>query len=366
MITEWQNISGLVQGDIQYSLQTTSVSSTNINFTLIAYSERWNSFDISFLYRSNKEEEWRNDAFIEYASVEKVNKNHIVGLDASKYGSINAFSWNYSKNSLVYGENIEVKISALPRIKQFSSGPKNAISQAFSDNMAYLDGIASVKPIGTNKEGNIVCISPSQIFIRADINSPNLHIRGGFVDISHAVQINSKNYIVADRSSSQIFELDESLATILQTVSVPNVEYFEYNEETETLLVTRKSDNLIEEYTWGDGDYGTLLWGSTSSLYYPEAASYKTDDATRIVVADSKNRIALISRDLNETRYISKFSFYEDESSFAEITNFYKPFRVFWTGETIYIVEKEGRVLSFDDAQSSSSSSIDSSSSSSN
>lgn len=363
MKTAWNSISGIVQGDITYSLRTISLSDSSADFSLIAYSEKWEKFDISFEYRAKKEDEWRKDAFLTMSNANKIAGNKIMGLDATKYGAINVLRWDYARNAITYGENIEVRIVILPRFRQFStSGTSNIVSQIYGKNWADVDGASNVKVLNTNNDGQYICKVNSCVYIKDSLNEDATYSSCIFTDVTHAIHLPNRNYLVSDVGASELVEMNETLSSVVRTFAISNVAFFDYHERNETILVTRKNSNTIEEYTWGEDSYGESIWSSSSIpsliLAFPESASYKVGDANSIVIADSgKNRIALVDRTSDSINYVSKFRFYEDESSGNEMLNFHNPFRVFWIDDNIYIVEKEGKVLTFETAMSSSSSS---------
>lgn len=353
MKTAWNSISGLVQGDISYAFRTSALSNSTVDFAMVAYSEKWTKFDISFEFRAKREETWRKDAFLILSNANKIDGNKVIGLDASKYGAINLIRWDFAKNAITYGENIEVKINILPRVKHFSSSTLCSISShVYGSQLSDIDRITTeVIILNLNNDGNYICsnFEKNAIIIRENPNGPNLLGKSSFNNISHAIQMPNRSYLVADYGAGQILELDENLVSITKTLSVTYPVFFEYNEKDETVLVTRKNANSVEEYTWRDDGYGELIWQSSISLSNPESASYKTNDYDQIVVADSNNnRVVLIDRVSNATNYISSFHFYEEQSSDVEILNFYKPFRVFWSEDKVYIIEKEGKTLEFE------------------
>ena len=187
----------------------------------------------------------------------------------------------------------------------------------------------------------------SILYSYSGLNSPN-----------YAIQINNGNYIISDYGNSRIIELDSALTTILRTYSISNCVFFDYSEINETLLIT--SGNLIKEITWSDIDFGTTIWQSSYSLNNPSCATYKQDDVTKIVIADTgNNRIIKCDRLRDNYEAVYYYKLDEDDTSIIhEISSFYIPYRVYWYDNgNISIAEKEGRPISFHTIESSSSSS---------
>lgn len=370
MKTAWNSISGIVQGDITYTFRATALSNSDADFTMIAYSEKWDKLDISFEFRAKKEETWRKDAFLTISNANKIDGNRVIGLDASKYGAINIIRWSFTKNAITYGENIEVRVNILPRIKQFSTSRTSHIaSQVYGRQWASVDAISNnAKILNINNDGKYIMADNSVIYIRESPDGENLLFKGGFDRPMHVIQMANRNYLIADYGGNRIVEVDEELNALAspKSMAIDSPVFFDYNERNETILITRKELDVIEEYTWRDDNFGSFFWQSWFPLSSPESASYKVDNCDQIVVADSNNnRIVLVDRVYGTTNYIDKFRFYETESSDVELLNFYKPFRVFWSDETVYIIEKEGRILTFEDNMSTSSSMSTSSESSS-
>jgi len=202
-------------------------------------------------------------------------------------------------------------------------------------------------------------MSNSVIYSYFGVNNPN-----------YAIQIYSGNYIVSDYGNGRIIELDSMLSGIIRSHSVSGVSFFDYSEENETLLVSYEDNDLIQEITWSDIDIGTVIWQSTISLNSPHSATYKQEDSSKIVIADTgNNRISIYDRNNNEYIFISRYNINSGDVYPPQISMLYRPYiaRQYSNGN-ICIVEKEGRPINFsiiESSSSSSSSSMDSSSSSS-
>ena len=204
-------------------------------------------------------------------------------------------------------------------------------------------------------------MSGSEIYAYRGVSNPN-----------YALQINSGNYLVSDYGNDRIIELNTAYPSPVKEYAINDPVFFDYSEENETLLVTSESLNTIYEISWSDLDFGRIIWQSTCSLDAPQCATYKQNDMTRIVIADTgNNRVIKCNRNESSYQSVSYYKLNEDDTGTVhEISSFYMPYRVYeYLNGNICVVEKEGRTLGFtaieSSSSSSSSSSIDSSSSSS-
>lgn len=174
---------------------------------------------------------------------------------------------------------------------------------------------------------------------------------------NHAIQINSGHYIVSDYGNNRIIELDSTLSTILRTYSMVGVVFFDYSEANETLLITSEILNVVREITWSDMDLGTTIWQAVYSLSSPQCATYKQNDITKIVIADTGNN-RIVKCDRAMATYEPMYYYSVNTSSLHETSMFYRPYRVYqYSNGNICVVEERGRPVDFTTIESSSSSS---------
>lgn len=171
-----------------------------------------------------------------------------------------------------------------------------------------------------------------------------------FFGVSHpnyAIQINSGHYIVSDSGNNRIIELDATLSTILRTYSMAGVVFFDYSESNETLLVTSETLNVVREITWSDMDLGTTIWQAVYSLSTPQCATYKQNDVSQIVIADTgNNRIVKCNR--LYASYSPMYYYSINSSTTHEISMFYRPYRVYqYSNGNICVVEERGKPIDF-------------------
>jgi len=359
--------SGIIQGDIVCFLRSDFYSQDYIDLVLTAYSEKWSRFDVSLQYKLG--DEWFDDFNVISSSANRIDKNRLLGISASKYGYQNTIRWKLNSNIVLSNSDIPVRVNILPLIKNFTtSGTSNIVSELHAGNSAEIVGIShSNMAIGTNNKGQWISYNSGTLRVSDVIDGQPLFSMGGFNNPSCVYSMWNGNYVVADTGNNRVVEIDGELSTILKAIDVSDPSYVDYSESTETILITLRSSGRIEEYTWGD-DYGSKIWQSNLVLTSPESATYNQKNLDLIVVGDTgNNRIAIINRLGNQFSYLNSFSIYDTIQAENEALNFYKPFRVFWKDDTIYVVEKNGKEVTFEilmSSSSSSSSSIDSSSSS--
>ena len=190
------------------------------------------------------------------------------------------------------------------------------------------------------------------------MTSPYIYYFSGVSNPEHAITINSGRYIIADTGNNRIIELDSTLTSIMKNYSIGDPVFVDYSEENETLLITSRTLNIIREVTWSDIDYGTLIWQSTMSMNGPQCATYKDDDTNYLVIADTGNNRIITYDRIND--YYSAMDHYliNGVPAIDEISNFYRPYRVFWfRNGHIDVVEGSGIPIDFHTIESSSSSS---------
>ena len=359
MITSWTITGGFIQGDVAIALERSKVYADYVEFNITGYSEKWSKYDISFEYRKDPRDEWKNDSSIIFAQSDYISGNKIFGLDASINGEIRSFKWKYVDNAVFYGELPEVRVNVLPRVRSFSTANSgHIVSEAFSDSKAdVITYSPNYRIMGSNNQGNYICTSmPNQDTLEIR-NKSDFSIISSYNDVSkpeYVLQIFSGRYIIADTLNNRVIEMDEGLTTILKTYIIGLPSFVDYSEENESILITSRDTGYIYEFTWSDLTYLRFLWQSYVVLDNPSCATYAEDDAMIIVAASTDdNKIAVFDKTLGTTQLINGADLGQSES-----LSFYKPFRVYRLNDgTICVIEKQGRRIDFSAAESSSSSS---------
>jgi hypothetical protein len=163
----WTTIVGHLQGDISYTLRKILVTSIYIDFELILFGEKWPEVDLAFEYRFSDKDTWFTDAVIIGSTSNYLKGNKLLGLTVSKYGTTHSIRWKYSDNNLIYGQEPQIRLRVLPRIRVFSSAGKNyhSVSSEYGESLVDLDGVSRHDCIGINNSGQYMCLGSSTFYI---------------------------------------------------------------------------------------------------------------------------------------------------------------------------------------------------------
>ena len=363
--------SSILQGDIVTNIRKTVVTDSYVDYEIVSFSDKWQSFDIDFEYRLDERNSWIKDAVLSSSDVRFIRGNRLYGFGASTSGETSTFRWEYAQNNLFRGNIPEIKISILPRISVFSqAGDTYSVSKVYGQSFVDLDGFSTYKCIGYNNDGNYMCVTDTSFFIVDSlIATTPLYELTGLSSPTYARQIASGDYIICQ--SGAAYQYDSTLTTqkISYTSALSDFVYFDYSEENEILLLTDQTGNTVYEISWSLPDNGALLWTYSSTLTLPSCATYKQKDVSVIFIADTGvNNIVRVNR-FGDTDSFRRFKINSNDTNVENsIAGFNMPLRVFgFSSGDMCVVEKQGVQLTFDTlaSSSSSSSSIDSSSSSS-
>ncbi len=359
MITSWNNLLGLVQGDISYNLRVFDIQDGYVDFLITAFSERWSEFDASFEYKLDLEFKWKDDMAVVSDNSKQVEKNKLYGLSASKYGSANIIRWYFEYNRVFIGQNVHVRVNILPRIRSFStSGRHHLVTETNNANMIKANGSSNEEiVIGVNQSGQHICKSSDYICIRDIPNGDVIYtskqdpIIYSLNDPQFAMQKLDGNYIIADTGNNRVIEVFSNLSSIIKELSVSSPVFIDIFEKTNSILITRRTDDLIEEYTWDSDNYGVKIWGSDETslvLSSPESATYKENDLQSIIISDTgNNKVVLYNKTDDSSQEITSISL-SDETPTSIVANVTAPFRSYWKGDKINdicIIEKTGKPI---------------------
>jgi hypothetical protein len=361
IMEDWSTNSLLVSGDLSYSFKLGTINNNYIDIEITAYSSKWSNFDAEIQYRRYNGDEWRSDIQILFSTANSVDNNILRKLSCSSTGGLNTVRWDYKSNNLNYGETPEIKIKVLPQYRSFSTSKScNVISKNSGINYAsFIDSSKTVIPTNTNNAGNIIAFTATQARIYSGLNSSPTYSLSGLDYPSFGIQKNNGNYFIADTNNDRVLEVDETLSSTINTISVTSPIFLDYIEDNDNLLVT-SSGGTIHEYT---GSSYTLSWTSTESFTALKSATYSKKDSNRVIASDSsENKVKIINKltdNLEKT-----FSGFYDKNDNSEIFNLPHISKELEDGKII-VIEQRGKSINFETFTSSSSSSVDSSSTSS-
>jgi len=360
--TNWTVNNSNIQGDLNIHLEVGRVYQNFVELNLLAFSSKFNKFDIAIEYKKNGR--WYTDTRIITENADYIKNNKLFGLQSINSGYLNKIIWNYSKNHIQMGENIEIRIRILPRIKQFSKALSlNLETEVYGNNKVDLiSKTSNYNILGTNNYGQYIVSKyfsndAKRLYILDSFDVTPIYSYFGVLNPKHVIQIYSDEYIVADTDNNRILWMDSTLSNVLKTYSVSKPQFIDYSEINETILITSRNPDTVYEIT-GDEVSPSVLWTSSVYLNNPSSSTYSRYN-TDIIISDTDNGRIIIYDRLNDS-YDLVNEFYKEgnDISFENVIEIYKPFRSYqlYDGQ-ICVVEGSGREIDFDFMPSSSSSS---------
>lgn len=341
-----------IQGDAKVLISRGNINNQYMELCLYAYSSKWDKVNANVLYKRKHEDIWQNDTKIISAPVDLIDNNKLYGLKTSAYGFENKILWDYKKNHISKGENIDIKINILPSIRQFSLSKKVSIS-------TNLYGINSVDLINVSNDKLYLGINNSNQYIMGDINNVYvvengdiIYQKSGFLKPSYAIQIENGNYLICDTTGNgKIIELDFNLENVLKEHFIGNPKFIDYSESRGVILVTVQNPDRIVELTWNNLNHGVTLWQINSGLNEPTSATYSRGIQGNIVISDCGNHRVIVYN-VNAQEYTSiDNAFFNEEISPEESIKITYPFRSYQLQNgKILIVERKGNELDWDDS----------------
>jgi hypothetical protein len=372
--TNWTTNTSIIQGDLILNLEKGRVYTDFVELYLFAYSNKWQTFNVAIEYRYDESDRWETDTKIISAEVDYIKGNRLYGLQASFNGSLNQIIWRFKDNYIQSGTIPELRLRVLPTIRHFSEASNlNLITSVYGENKVDLiDQTSNYQILGIDNYGRYIVTDDTRIRILNSFGGePNsiVYTYDGVLNPSHATQIYSDHYIIADTGNNRILELDDTLQNVLKTYSIFSPQFVDYAEDNFTLLITSRNPDAIYEISWIENDPVMIHWTSTISLNDPSCATYSRNNADEIIISDTgNNRIILYNRILDSYEIRSNCLFRSDDTTEDSTINLYRPFRTYKLyDDQICIIEESGVEVNWDiiESSSSSSSSVDSSSSSS-
>jgi len=164
---DWTTLVGSLQGDVSYLIRKTLVTPVYIDFELILFGEKWPEVDMAFEYRVSEKEQWLEDAIIISTTANYLKDNKMLGLGISKYGTTHSLRWKYSDNNLIYGQQPQIRLRVLPRIRVFSSAgvDYHTISSEYGESLINFDGMSRHNCTGINNSGQYMCLGAHSFYV---------------------------------------------------------------------------------------------------------------------------------------------------------------------------------------------------------
>ena len=311
------NITGtLLNGNISMDVKNI-VTENSIDVQITLFSNKFAYADIEFWYRTDFGEQWMNNAYISNSTAKFINGNQLFRLPCSPTGYNNVVRWEYEKNQLTTGNNIQIKIKAIPSVSVFSNyGYYTMVENVYSGTYNEIESIVPYKIIGVDNYGNYMCFNNNQ-FIIVDKDKKIIMQYSGVKNVICCQQMFNDNYIILDNDDKKITEMSKDGILIYELQSAvlfSNPYYFTYDKFSNNILLTDNKLHVVYEISWNEIDKGNVIWqhGSfgteTYNLSYPTAAIYDSENRSIIWIADSGNkRIKKIDRSV----FIDDISIYD-------------------------------------------------------
>jgi len=330
------SISFLNSRDFSYDIQLKEVGNSYVIIDLTCYSRKYSFLDIELQFKTQFQEIWRSDFKIECDSPITIRKNKIFNIPASFFGTSTQLKIIVPQHYL--GHQIDFRTKLIPRFLSYGySGLFSTVSESNENLLNYKEGIDK-KAINYTKDLNLICLTGNGVFLyKVGENTP-LKSYQSLSSPQFAIQIES-GFLVADANG--ITELNENL-NYVRDKSIPDSIYLDYNLENKTILVTRTLNNIgVEEYTWGDGNYGDLIWSSSEYLLNPLSATYKKEDASIVLISDAEqNRVIQEDRTNQIIKNFVTQTIYKNEGSDSTLFNLTSPLKAVGVGDDIHVFEK--------------------------
>ena len=336
-------LSFLNSGDFSYDIQLKEIVDNCVLIDLTCYSRKYLFLDIELELKNTFQEVWRTDLELDSDSPIIINKNKLFNLPASNFGKTTEIKLKLPEYYI--GHSIEIRAKLLTRFLSFGdSGVYSTISESNENILVYKEGIDK-KVINYSNDLNLICLTDNGIFLYKKLGALPIASYTLLSNPKFAIQIGD-NFLIAD--SNGITELDQNL-NYVRYEEISDAIYLDYNEELNTVLVTR-SIPLVEEYTWGNGNYGYLIWSYSDSLSNPVSATYKKDNASVILISDvGHNRVIQEDRVNQISKSFISQTIYKNDGNDTTLFNLTTPFKAVAVGEDVHIFEKEANNLEFYD-----------------
>ena len=337
-------LSFLSQGDAAVTFEVSETGVEGISEVILTlYGNYDSTLDISFEYRSFESEDWRNDAVI--ISGQEKDGNILKGLNCSTSGEKHIVYWNHKANGFVDGQELFIKASIVFSPLVFLSSPIGTFGERISTHKAEFN-IEHRNVVNKDRSGNIICIENDEVWI---VNESGTSVISGFDSPTFCLQKPDGNFLVLDAGNKRIVEIGDDYSTIIRifdiTLFTSNSRHMAYDDEIQTILLSGGTTPRIYEFTWGDGDYGSLLWShgdvvsgsGINQLNWPYGVCYGSDKSIIYVADYGNNRVVKIDRKTTTPEIINSIQI----GSVVVAVNF--PKFVQSTGDdSVYIVEGQG------------------------
>jgi hypothetical protein len=300
------SFSFISQGDAiaSLSLKPTGISGmSEVHIKL--YGVAFPFLDIAFEYKTYESEYWKTDAVLISGDGLDKDGNILKGLECSTFGKDHIVYWSHKSNGLADGQECLIRARILPSTSVFLSSEFGTWEERISNH--HPECVVSKFVVNKDRDGNLICVSTSSIEIvdTSGLLVASIPTAG---TPSFALQKTDGNYLILDSDNNQIIEIGSNYIDLVRTTDISAYVngplHMAYDDSIKNLLVSGGSIPKVYEFTYGEEDYGTLLWehgdgtigSGTAQLDSPYGVTYD-EDRSIVYVADYGNdRIVKIDR----------------------------------------------------------------------
>ena len=299
------SLSNLVSVEIGTIMGTERNGSIDLFISLFSNAFKWAS--VSFQYKRDLSDEWRQDAVILSGNSKTIAGNLMYGLPCSPNGTKSRITWHHSANGVATGSKCHIKAVVVPSAVAigdswnfsyietvFGNGDRE-IGRAVAGNAVGFDFYGNVIVVGDSNVLTIDQVSGETVIETPDMTSPKHAVgspRGGVIVIQsdgEVLEFDTDGVLIDQQSASAIASGDASLSL---------------HPPTGNLLIAGGDTHMVGEMAWGGPESGTVLWTHGSStpglgddaLYLPRGACYGVGVENIVICDTGNNRVVLIDR----------------------------------------------------------------------
>jgi len=339
----------ILNGDLSYSINVAKDTCTDhsIDFELFVFARKCSVVDAEFQYQINEASEWKSDANLTMATCKEISGNVLSGVECGIEGERTRFTWNFSDNDVIRGQDCNIRIILSPNSNVFSFGNVSYYLEQISfSGTGDINTDFNHNIVDINFDGNYICISDDSVYI---LDSETLKTEEEILvsDPVFAHQKSDENFLVLHDDGDTIteFTLQGAIINVFSNATYLNgAMRFSYNRFMDTLLMASPDTNYVLEISTSQDNFGDVLWthGDGNSgpqlirVNAPLDAQYDPNNFAEVYIADTDNdRVLFVDRNTDSKM---EYTDVEVEGKTVEIS---QPYEVSVLRDGFIVVERE-------------------------